>query len=118
MVGDAGGPSLCPWRPGQPEGLVRRLLCTKEESPLLCFWPAAPLALPQTPSRGGGGANQAEKGMGDCRASLLTCGGATYFLEMHPQETSTLGYHPQITWALQSWWVTMSQWKGWQRGFQ
>ena len=51
-VGEADGPSLCPWRTGQPEGLVRRLLCTKEESPLLCLWPAAPLALPQTPSWG------------------------------------------------------------------
>ena len=50
--GEADGPSLCPWGTGQPEGLVRRLLCTKEESPLLCLWPAAPLALPQTPSWG------------------------------------------------------------------
>lgn len=50
--------------------------------------------------RPAGGANRAEKGMGDCRASLLACGEATYFLEMHPQEASTLGSHPQTTWAL------------------
>lgn len=50
--------------------------------------------------RPAGGANWAEKAMGDYRASLLACGEATYFLEMHPQEASTLGSHPQTTWAL------------------